>query len=69
MNKSTEQEQFLEEIEEALNELWVTNVMKRSALPGDHGAYFYIGTEKADLAPGGPYETYEEYKKRTSKPN
>ena len=69
MNKSTEQEQFLDEIEEALNELWVTNVMKRSALPGDHGVYLYVHTENAGLAPGGPYETYEEYKERTSKLN
>jgi len=69
MNKSTEQEQFLEEIEKALNELWVTNVVKRSALPSNHGEYIYVHTENADLAPGGPYETYEEYKKRTSKLN
>lgn len=69
MNKSTEQEQFLDEIEKALNELWVTNVVKRSALPNNNGEYIYVHTENADLAPGGPYETYEEHKERTSKLN
>jgi hypothetical protein len=71
MNESKKQtrEEFLDEIEAVLNELWVSNVMKRSALPGPNDAYMYIHTEKAHLAPGGPYETYEEYKERTSKLN
>ena len=64
-----EQELNVKYIEQILEGLWTQGRMVKSVLPNEEGDFMYTVPEKADLTPGGPYETHDQYLSRTSKLN